>query len=248
MHRWRTGVLIRRAARVVALWPDAAEAIQRLYSVDADRISVIPNARSSDEFRPPTDVETLKARASLGLPMDARIVGCVGSIAAEKRLHLAVDAVAGLEHVHLLVVGDGPERADVEQHAQDVLGERATFAGTLDDVVPAYRAIDVLLVTSRTEGMPGVVLEASMSGVPVVATQVGALSDMFAAGIPGALVPLESDATSIGAVVRAVLVERPRSPTSPAGDFGWPAVTSRWIEQLEDEVRIPSESRVGATS
>ena len=83
----------------------------------------------------------------------------------------ASGAVAGLEHVHLLVVGDGPERADVGEHAQDVLGERATFAGTLDDVVPAYRAIDVLLVTSRTEGMPGVVLEASMSGVPVVATR-----------------------------------------------------------------------------
>ena len=67
--------------------------------------------------------------------------GCIGSISEEKRLDLAVDAVAEVPDVQLLVVGDGPLRADLEQ-ARQVLGERVTFTGVLDDVpAPTARSM-----------------------------------------------------------------------------------------------------------
>lgn len=233
-HRWRTGTLMHRATHVVALWPGAANSIQKLYSLEAERISVIPNARSSDEFRPPTEAERAEARSSLGLPVGAQIVGCIGSISAEKRLSLGVTAIAELPDVRLLVVGDGPQRTELQQQARASLGVRVTFTGVLDDVVPAYRAIDVLLLTSSTEGMPGVVLEASMSGVPVVATEVGAVSHMFEGGVSGSLLPVSADAKSVRSAIEAVLAEPFRATASTPQRFEWPSVVDAWIEQLAD--------------
>jgi glycosyltransferase involved in cell wall biosynthesis len=247
-HRWRTGILMRRAEAIVGLWPGAADSIEQLYSIDAKRLSVIPNARSSNEFRPPTETERVEARASLGLPVDRQIVGCVGSISAEKRLQLAVGAVAGLPDAHLLVVGDGPERRNLEREAKAALGDRVTFTGVLDDVVPAYRSIDLLLLTSSTEGMPGVILEASMSGVPVVATDVGAVSDMFEAGVAGSCIPESANTTSVRSAIEAVLVEPPTAAAVTALRFGWPAVVDAWIEQLSCYRSEPNHIMAGPLS
>jgi glycosyltransferase involved in cell wall biosynthesis len=234
VHRWRTGILLRRAAHVVALWPDAAASIRKLYSIDANRLSVIPNARSPEEFRPPRGGERLDARARFRLPSDAAVVGCIGSVSAEKRVGLAVDAVAQLPGVHLLVVGDGPERPEIEVQARSVLRERATFTGVLEDVTPAYHAIDALLITSRTEGMPGVVLEAAMSGVPVVSTDVGGLRSMMDSGILGQLVPQDARPDDVAAAVEAVL-DGPWKPAS-IERFTWPYVTSAWQHLLESNL------------
>ena len=232
LHRWRTGTLMRRAAQVVALWPQAAASLGFLYGVDASRLSIIPNARSSDEFRPPSSRERAESRSRLGLPADVPVVGWVGSISHEKHLDLAIDAIARLDDVHLLVVGDGPGRADAEKHARTVLAGRATFSGALDDVTAAYRAIDVLLLTSRTEGMPGVVIEAAMSNVPVVATNVGAIPSMFDMGIHGEVLTADASPEEVSSAVSRVL--RGGLPSLPTGidAFGWPGVVRSWVEVL----------------
>jgi glycosyltransferase involved in cell wall biosynthesis len=232
-HRWRTGFLMRRAAHVIALWPEAADSIQRLYSVDAEHISVIPNARSRDEFRPSVDTERIDARASLGLPLDARVVSCVGSISAEKRLHLAVSAIALLPGVHLLVVGDGPGRAELERQAHEELGGRVTFTGVLDDVVPVYRAIDVLLLTSRTEGMPGVILEAAMSGVPVVSTDVGAVRWTVDQGAEGIVTDRNATPDELADAI-ATALDGPRvGDRRLSTTLDWRTTATQWCNLLE---------------
>jgi glycosyltransferase involved in cell wall biosynthesis len=239
IHRWRTGILMRRAAVVVSLWPDAAESIQQLYSIDVSRVSVIPNARSSDEFRPPTEVERVEARTLLGVPVDAQVVGWVGSISAEKRLGLAVDAVAGLQSVHLLVVGDGPRRDELEREARRALADRVTFTGTLDDVMPAYHAIDVLLLTSSTEGMPGVVLEAALCGIHVVAADVGAVSRTIDLGVRGTLVDRDATAAVFAAAVADALLNPPDGESTLAGTstldevFGTRTTAQQWWGIIE---------------
>jgi glycosyltransferase involved in cell wall biosynthesis len=232
LHRWRTGFLMRRAAHVVALWPGAATSLRTLYRLDRDRLSVIPNARSSDEFRPPTVQERAEARAQLGLPADATIVGCVGSISHEKQLDLAVDAIARLDDVHLLIVGDGPGRTEVEGHAHAALGRRVAFTGVLDDVNPAYWAIDALLLTSRTEGMPGVVIEAGMSGVPIVATDVGAVRSMLDTGIDGEVLRADASPEDLSSGVRRALSVRTNTPAERTPAFQWPGAVRSWNELL----------------
>ena len=177
MHRLRTSLQLRRAAVVVALWPGAETAKKQLYRVPDQKLRSIPNARSKFEFRPPTKVERSAARRQLDLTDDGLVVAVVGSLSPEKRVDLALDALASVPGARLLVAGDGPEHSRLRTavRANADLSDRTQFLGAIDDVLPVLHASDLLLSTSRTEGMPGVLIEAGMCGLPVVATDVGAV-------------------------------------------------------------------------
>jgi glycosyltransferase involved in cell wall biosynthesis len=109
----------------------------------------------------------------------------VGSLSGEKGPLEAVAAVTGVEGATLRMVGEGPLRTEVERAAGD--GTRVELVGAVEDPAPHYRWADVLLLTSRTEGLPGVVLEAAAVGTPAVAFDVGGVSE--AVGPGGEVVP-----------------------------------------------------------
>ncbi len=232
-RRWRTGLLFRRASRIVALWPGAADSIHDLYDVPADRIDVIPNARNPAEFHVADDSERTAARRKLGLPGEGLVVGCIGSISAEKRVDLAVDVVAGLAGAGLIVAGDGPLQPEVERSAQRQLRERAVFTGVLENVADVYAAIDVLLLASSTEGMPGVIIEAAMSGVPVVAPDVGAVRWMFDNGVQGEIVSagatVRQYADAVNAAAEPLGIERGAAMPSCA----WPVIVEQWRSEIQ---------------
>ncbi len=223
LHRTVTRAQYRRAAGVVALWPGAADSLVRHLGVDPDRVTVIPNARDPEEFRPPTDDERLAARDRYGLG-DGPVVAFIGAASPEKRLDLAIDTVAQLPDHTLLVAGGGAGLADARRHAQAVLGDRAVFLGEVDDVRPVLYASDVVLITSDVEGMPGVAIEAALCGVPVVATPVGAIPSMpwvehVPNHRPGAL------ATALGRAIRG-----PRPSAESVVPYSWDAVANEWHE------------------
>lgn len=227
-HRWRTSLLYRRTNHVVALFDGAAEAISSLYRVDRSSITVIPNARSADQFRPPSAEERSVARGALGLPDDAPVVAVVGSFGPEKRTHLAVETMDYLSTAHLVVAGDGPER-DAVQVAAGRVGERVHLVGIVDDVKQVYWAADAMLSTSSTEGMPGVLIEAALCGVPAVATDVGGTRDVVGPG--GVLVDPSAGTATVGAAVERVLaehVEISRVALAHVGRFGWDVVAGSW--------------------
>ncbi len=179
LHRWRTGFLIRRATGVVALWAGAADQISRLYRVDPKRVSVIANDRDPGDFSPADPARRERARASLGLT-GPTVLFC-GSLSEEKRPADAVEVVSGLEGVVLLVAGEGPLEESLRRLAsQPALNGRVRVVGAVDDVRGLLDAADLVLVTSRTEGMPGIIIEALLSGLAVVATDVGAVRSMVA--------------------------------------------------------------------
>jgi glycosyltransferase involved in cell wall biosynthesis len=146
-HATRTAWFMRRAARVVALWDGAAQSIVELYGLPAERVVVIPNARSHQEFLPPTPDERRAARRRFGVTGAESLVVVVGALSDEKRVDLAVHAVARVPDGRLLVVGDGPRRgeeavgrgddvvagADAERHHR---GELRVGAGGHPDRVP----------------------------------------------------------------------------------------------------------------
>lgn len=223
LHRALTGLQYRQASTVVALWQGAAGAISRLYSVPADRVLCIPNARPASNHSPVTAETRQRARSQLGVGPEP-IAVFVGSLSPEKRIDRAIRAISLTARHHLLVAGLGPDLHSAKTLASTVAPGRVRFLGHLEDVQPLLRAADALLISSDTEGMPGAAIEAMLTGVPVVATRVGALPEMgvtLADSTPQALAStLESG--------RAIPVS-----SEDASRFTWDEVAPQWVRLLK---------------
>jgi glycosyltransferase involved in cell wall biosynthesis len=168
------------------------------------RITTIRNGVNLERFR---RADSAAARAALGLPADARIVGTVGRLVPVKDQATLVDAVAELGRggvpATLVIAGDGPERARLEARAAE-RGVDLRLLGYRPDVEQVLGALDVFVLSSTSEGLSNTILEAMAAGRPVVATRVGGAEEMIADGVTGVLVP-PSDAASMAAALRRVL-------------------------------------------
>jgi glycosyltransferase involved in cell wall biosynthesis len=125
------------------------------------------------------------ARAELGLPPDALVVGHAGRFASEKNhkglVAIAARAMQEVPEAYLLLVGDGPERAAVEQAvAARGLGERVIFAGYRSDIGRALSAMDVFALPSFREGFPIAAVEAQAISLPVVAYDIPGMREAVA--------------------------------------------------------------------
>lgn len=193
---WRTRTYARLADRalrgydrVIAVSPMLIEhAAER--GINPNRLIHIPNAINLAEFARSTPRG--KAKYDLGLAKDEHAIGVVARFSVEKGVDRAMKLFAQLHRkrpeTRLHLIGDGPERANLERLA-DELG--ITYAirwwGWQSDTRPIMQAMDTLLLTSHTEGLPNVVLEAMAVGLPVAATSVGALPDVLDYGTCGVL-------------------------------------------------------------
>jgi glycosyltransferase involved in cell wall biosynthesis len=204
VRRFRTTLLLRRARLVTVLWDGAADVLMAHHGVPSAKIRVVPNGVAAERCPVPDAVDKVGARLHLGLPADARVVAYIGSLTGEKRVDHAITAVGRLQGVHLVVAGHGPGRAALEAQAARDAPSRVRFVGALSDVAPVYAAADAVVLASRTEGMPGVLIEAGLSERPVVAYDVGAVSQVIADGETGVLVT-SGDVSALAAALRRVL-------------------------------------------
>ena len=138
-----------------------------------------------------------------------RVVGAIGRLVPQKAMHVLVDATPALLQAdpatRVLIVGDGPLRADLEARAARLgVAHAVRFAGYQEDVVSAYAAMDVFVLPSRDEGFGLVFLEAMAMGVPVVGTRVIGSEDAVDDGVTGLLVPY-ANAAALATAVRSIL-------------------------------------------
>lgn len=144
-----------------------------------------------------------------------RVVGIVGKLSPVKNHKLFLEAAAAVASrrgdVEFLVVGDGPLRARLEKRAEELgIARRVHFLGERDDVPSIMGLLDVFVLTSRSEGVPNVVMEAMAAGVPVVATRVGGVPETVVDGYTGVLVD-EGDAARLSEAVLALLEDPERA-------------------------------------
>jgi glycosyltransferase involved in cell wall biosynthesis len=155
-------------------------------------VHVIPNAY--DRVAPVLPREA--ARAVLGLPEDAYVIGWVGRLSREKGLDVLLAALEQLgdRPAIVAVIGTGRERAALEAAAvARGLGPAVRWLGLVPQAGRVYRAFDVFVLSSRTEGTPIALFEAMDAGVPVVATAVGGVPAVVSAA-QALLVPSEDPA------------------------------------------------------
>lgn len=223
--------MLHRAAVVAAISEGSAQTLRADFGLAASAVTVIPNGRDPDHYRPATTDQRSAARRRWHLD-DRPVVVWVGSLSVEKRPDLAVSVAASLPDVQLLVVGSGPLGDSLARRA----GDNVTFTGRLEDPRPAYAAADALLLTSDSEGVPGVLIEAALSGLPAVATEVGYVSEVVRDGVTGRLAPA-GDAAALAAAVEATLRQAPLLGAAALAHcrdrYALPHVVDRWEELTE---------------
>jgi glycosyltransferase involved in cell wall biosynthesis len=169
-------------------------------------VEEVPKGVDTVLFRP----EGTNRRAALGL-QDRQVVVAVSRLVPIKNVGLLVDAMAHVRRdrpdAHLLVVGEGPERAALEQRARDAGVKAAvTFAGYVPhhELAACYRAADVFALPSEFDNSPNALLEAMACGLPVVATDVGGVRDFVDRRKGSELVPPGDASALAAAIVRAL--------------------------------------------
>lgn len=198
----RIGAPLRRAAGVAAVYEGARGHLVRTYRLDPARVRTIPTGVPD---RPgPSSGERERARVELGLDPALRWVAFVGALSAEKGVAAAVDAVAADAGLGLVVAGDGPEAAAARHSAGRVAPGRVRFLGSVPDPWTVMAAAEVLVLPSRTEGVPAVAIEAGLAGLPVVGTRVGGIPEVVEDGTTGVLVDDTRPATLAAALRRAL--------------------------------------------
>ncbi|HTT49929.1 MAG TPA: glycosyltransferase [Streptosporangiaceae bacterium] len=140
---------------------------------------------------PPAVTGRRRARAELGLPADATVVGAVGRLTYQKAPEdfLAALRALGRPGVTGVWIGGGELAGQVAARAASQPGNRLLLAGQRSNVPDLLPAFDVFALPSRYEGLPTAVVEAMVCGIPVVATAVNAVGDVVIPGETGLLVP-----------------------------------------------------------
>lgn len=159
-----------------------------------NKIHVIPGGVDLSKFKPR---DKRVARAKLHLP-DKFVILFVGNLIKLKDVDKLIKVSARLSRdfdLHLSIVGDGPERANLQRLAEELGLKNIVFTGIVPhDDVPLYMAAsDVLVLPSETEGLPGCVQEAMACGIPVVASNVGGLPELVTNGATGYLASDEKE-------------------------------------------------------
>ena len=147
--------------------------------------------------------------AAVELPASRPALVFAGRLTAAKNLGVALDAVRRLPAVSLVVVGDGEERASLQEAASRAgVADRIRFLGARprDEVLGLLGAADIAVLPSAWENFPHAALEALAMGTPVVATRVGGVPEIVHAGVNGLLVE-PGDSAAFGAAVERLLVD-----------------------------------------
>lgn len=183
----------RHAGAFCCVSDSVARSVRRWSTVPARKVCVVANGIDVDHFAGHRSLGTT-TRHSLGIPLGRTVIGTVGRLNEVKCQDLLLKAVAAmspaLAEPHVVLVGDGPERQRLTRLAAELgLADRTHFCGYQPNPERFMAAMDVFVLSSRTEGLPLSLLEAWAVGVPTVATAVGGIPAIVRSGTDGLLVP-----------------------------------------------------------
>ena len=204
----------------------------QLQGLGFQRLEVVARGVDTELFQPGRRSQAL--RDSWGVKPSDLVLVCVGRLAVEKNLALLIEAFKAVRQqradARLLLVGDGPMRAELQAACPEAL-----FAGQRsgEDLAAHYASADLFLFPSMTETFGNVTAEALASGLPVVAFDYAAAGQLVQTGRNGLLCPLEAPAALIEGACRLAADDAFRQSLAPAARatalaHGWDPVIDRF--------------------
>lgn len=251
-ERFVLGLASRRTHAVVAVSDEVAREAAQVAPFAPEPVLI---ANGLPLAAPRHSVERA-SRARWSIPQDAFVIGCLARFDAVKNLPLLLRGLAALHerrpglNAHLLLAGDGAERASLEHLAHQLgVASRVHMAGMVSDPGAILAVLDVCVLTSTTEGTPMSLIEAMALGVPVAASAVGGIPALFEHGASGRLFPSQDEAALVQALESvaddeagtAVRVSRARTFVEQTFEIG--AVTSRYEDVYRRAMRYARRSR-----
>jgi glycosyltransferase involved in cell wall biosynthesis len=214
------------------------DAVVARFGVDPRRCHVVLTPIDLDAFRPD--------RSATAEPPSFLFVGRLDD--RVKRVSALIEAFgrASSEHedASLVIVGTGPDEARLRDLARSVAGDRVRFQGWVtepDRLRALYNAADALVLPSLREGFPTVVGEALACGTPVLASDVGGISELVQSGVTGRLFPPGDDRALLDALVDAIerresLTEMRAAARKVAEERVAPDIVAAQLQTIVDEV------------
>lgn len=246
LHR----MLGRLVNRIVVV-SESGRAVLQAEGVPSKRILTIHNGIDAARFQIGEDRWGMRAR--LGFDRDQPLLGIVARLDAIKNHASLLRAMPRVMRAHpdttLLIIGDGPLRADLERQVSELdLRRSVRFLGTRDDVPELLAALDVVVLCSLSEGLSLTLLEQSAAGKPMVVTDVGGNQEIIKDGQTGLLVPV-NDEEALASAINRLLDDPERAHSIGRAarlqfmrEFTLARMVSRYAEVYEDCVpaRLPT--------
>lgn len=228
LQRWMT----RACADRIAVGDSAARAVELYGGLPPGTVRTIANGVPGDPApTPPPDSGTC-------------VIGLLGRLSRQKGIDVALQALVGLEGARLLVMGSGDQQAALETLVDVLeLGDRVEFWPAARETDTFWAAVDLLVLPSRAEALPLVLLEALHRGRPVVASDVGSVSEVVTPDV-GVLVPPDDEHALRSALARLVGDRRLRRELGAAGRS---AAARRWtVERMAGEYDLTYRETAGS--
>lgn len=207
--------------------------VAQAVALPADRITVIANGVTADKVR---HVDRGAARRALGLGPDDLAIGLIGRICAQKGQQDMVEAALllrqSLPNAVVLMIGAAEDKALQGRLTERIAAGGATnqirLCGHMPDIAPAYAGLDILAAPSRWEGFGLMLVEAMAAGLPIVATNTGAIAEVT--GRAARLVPVGDPAALAAAIASFDPAARTRAAQAGlvrARSFDWATAGAR---------------------
>jgi glycosyltransferase involved in cell wall biosynthesis len=214
------------------------------------RLAVVARGVDTQRFGPHR--RSAELRAQWGAAPDDLVLAYVGRLAPEKNLGTLLSAYEAIRHrdprARLLLVGDGPQRAELQARCPEAIlaGQRHG-----EDLAAHYASADLFLFPSLTETFGNVTTEAMASGLPVVAFDYAAAAQLIRKGENGHLVPLSNSDGFVQAALALALDPELRrrlgdAACASAAEWGWEHVVARFEGMLAGVIRQAGPAPAGS--